>query len=142
LDKGFQFTRPSDGINSTSEFSAFGCRFAASMSHRLLRAQFAFRRSSLFGNPPSLPLRFDQIAWARGKLLVVGGVGATPVWSIFFRNAATFDIFYRLQVPAHLDNAPFLQSTPNRPDYINLLRFWLRGHLHVAMFIEDRRPTA
>jgi hypothetical protein len=63
-------------------------------------------------------------------------VRATRVWFGFALNTpTTFDIFYRLQVTAHFDDVPLLQSAPNRPDYINLFGFWAPStFVRAAMF--------
>src|SRR5262249_61905917 len=53
----------------------------------------------------------------------------------FVRNGAAtaFHVFYRFQVTGNFDDAPLLQSAPNRPDYIHIWALWLHGHRSVAV---------
>jgi hypothetical protein len=72
-------------------------------------------------------VRFDHVAGPE-KLLAARGAGASCGGFGFARNTTTFDIFNWPQVTANFGDVPFLQSAPNRPDYINVLVLWLHGH--------------
>jgi hypothetical protein len=53
----------------------------------------------------------------------------------FVRNGAAtaFHVFYRFQVTGNFDDAPLLQSAPNRPDYIHIWALRLHGHRSVTV---------
>ena len=56
------------------------------------------------------------------------------VFGLARSTATTFDIFFRLQVTVNLDDVSFLQSAPNRPDYMDIWVLWLHGHRFVVAF--------
>ena len=101
----------------------------------LLPCAFAFDFLTL---RPEYP--FCSAVHSLGLLLLVHLVLATACAAFaagvrlgFIRNTATtFDVFSRLQVTQF--DVPFLQSAPNRLDYIDVLGLWLHGHLFIAAF--------
>ena len=102
------------------------------MFHRLTQNHlhrlrfFEIARMLNFG--VSLPELMAACA-ARGLCAACYGFG-------FVRNGAAtaFHVFYRFQVTRNFDDAPLLQSAPNRPDYIHIWALWLHGHQFVAAF--------
>ena len=63
----------------------------------------------------------------------LGAARAARYWFGFACNAAaTFDVFYWLQVTANFDDAPLLQSSPNGVNYNDIARFRLHGDFSLA----------